>query len=216
MIIDLIIQAITYLIFVINSLGYFGIFVGMVLGSSFFPFSSEIILIPAGVLVSKGNMSFYLVLFFGIIGSLTGAFINFFLALSLGRKTIDKTISKYGRFLFISQEKLDKADNFFKEKGEITILTGMLIPVIRQIISIPAGFSKMNLAKFSLFTFLGAGMWCSLLIYAGYLAGNNSFWLEQNASWISIIFALLILIFLTIKIIFNTHKTNNKKNNHKK
>ena len=158
----------------INQIGYLGIFLGMTLESSFIPFPSEIIMIPAGALVAQGQMSFLIVFFMGLLGSLTGALINFFLALFLGRTTIDFFVDKYGRFIFISQDKLKKSDDYFKKYGEITTFVGRLIPVIRQLISLPAGFSKMNLKKFCAFTSLGAGLWSLILISVGYFFGNNS------------------------------------------
>ena len=100
-------QSIETLLLIINQLGYLGIFLGMTIESSFFPFPSEIILIPAGALVAQGKMSFLLVLLAGILGSLVGAFINFFLALYLGRTTVEFLLSKYGKVLFLSKKSLE-------------------------------------------------------------------------------------------------------------
>jgi len=93
--------------------------------------------------------------------------------LFLGRKTIDILVDKYGRFLFITRRKMDKADYYFKEHGEITTFVGRLIFIIRQLISLPAGFSRMNFWKFSLFTALGAGIWTAILIIIGYFFGSS-------------------------------------------
>ena len=166
-------QFIEILLSLISRLGYFGIFIGMTIESSFFPFPSEIILIPAGALVARGEMSFIFVFLAGLLGSLVGALINFSLAFFLGRKTIDLLISKYGKFLFITKKKLKKSDNYFKKHGEITTFIGRLIIGVRQFISLPAGFSKMNLFKFCLFTALGAGIWTMILTYTGYFFGSD-------------------------------------------
>ena len=191
---------ISSLLFWINELGYFGIFIGMTVESSFFPFPSEIILIPAGALAAQGQMNFFYIFLAGLFGSLTGAFINFFLAFFLGRMTVETIISKYGKFLFLNNKKLKKADKYFEENGEITTFIGRLIPGIRQLISLPAGFSNMNFAKFSFFTALGAGMWSLILIYIGYFFGNNSEVLAKQLSLILIlIVAIIVVIYFLIK-----------------
>ena len=207
MLVELFYQFVEILLLIIRELGYFGIFIGMTIESSFFPFPSEIILIPAGVLVAKGEMTFALVFLAGLLGSLTGALINFFLALYLGRTTIDFLISRYGKVLFITNARLKKTDNYFKKHGDITTFIGRLIPWIRQLVSIPAGFSKMNLFKFCLFTSLGAGLWTAILIYIGYFLGNNYEWINKNLNIITPIVLLLSLIIVIIYILWNrTHK----------
>jgi membrane protein DedA with SNARE-associated domain len=192
-----------WLVGLIGSLGYFGIFILMVIESSFVPFPSEIILIPAGVLVSQGEMSFLLVFILGVLGSLVGALINYYLALKLGRRGVNRLIEKYGKVFFIDDKKLENSDKFFEKHGEITTFLGRLIPVIRQLISIPAGFSKMNLGKFCVYTSLGAGIWTLILIGLGYWFGENIELVEQNMGIVSAIllaFALfVVLIYLWIR-----------------
>lgn len=164
---------IDWIVSVISNLGYPGIAIGMLIESSFIPFPSEVILPPAGVLVARGEMSFLLVLIFAIFGSIIGAYINYFIGLHLGRRVISKLVEKYGKFMLIKQQSLDNADNYFKNHGSITTFTGRLIPAVRQLISLPAGFARMSLSKFTLYTCLGAGIWSTILIYVGVLYGNN-------------------------------------------
>ena len=153
----------------IGELGYWGIFFLMFLESTFFPFPSEIIMIPAGYLAFKGEMSFILVIVIGIVGSLLGALFNYYLAHFFGRKFL----LKYGKYFFISPQTLDKLELFFTKHGELSTFNGRLIPGIRQLISLPAGLAKMDIVKFSLYSALGAGIWVTILVTLGYLVGLN-------------------------------------------
>jgi len=201
-------QIIEFLVNTIGALDYLGIFILMAIESSFFPFPSEVILIPAGILVQRGEMSFFLVFLAGVLGSLVGALINYFLAFYLGRRLINKLIDRYGKILFISDNNLIRSENYFKSHGEITTFIGRLIPVIRQFISIPAGFAKMNLIKFSAYTCLGAGIWVTVLIYLGYLFGDNLKLIEQNLNLITALLLIsgLIIIFIYIFIKKKRHQ----------
>jgi membrane protein DedA with SNARE-associated domain len=182
------------------SIGYIGTFVWMLIESSFIPWPSELLLIPQGALIAKGELSGIFVLSAAILGSLAGALINYFFALYAGRRLILALISKYGKMFLITGDKLKKSDKYFEKHGEITTFVGRLIPAIRQLISIPAGFSKMNLKKFCLFTGLGAGIWSLILILIGFFFGSGvSPKLKLIATLIVIIFSIIILLFYIIK-----------------
>ena len=149
--------------------GYLGIFIMMAIESSFVPFPSEIVLIPAGYLASQGDMTLGMIMAAALGGSMVGAFINYFLALTLGRKILQR----YGKYFFIKERALEKMDAYFEKHGHISTFIGRLIPGIRQLISIPAGLARMNLVTFSTYTALGAGIWALILTLLGYFIGEN-------------------------------------------
>jgi len=192
-----------WLVQVVGVLGYFGIFILMVIESSFIPLPSEIVLPPAGVLISQGQMSLWIVLVAAILGSIVGALINYFLALYLGRRIVDRLIFRYGKFFFLTEESLKKTEIFFEKHGAITTFVGRLLPGVRHLISIPAGFAKMNLIKFIIYTALGAGLWSSVLIYLGYAYGNNMAVINSILNkifWpVVLLVAIIVLIYFILK-----------------
>ncbi|MDP3992442.1 MAG: DedA family protein [Nanoarchaeota archaeon] len=200
------ISLIESILLLISNLGYLGIFIGMTIESSFFPFPSEIILIPAGALIARGEMSFFPVFFAGLFGSIFGALINYYLALTLGRRTMDFLINKYGKFLFLNKEKLKRTDLYFKKHGEITTFIGRLIPLVRQEISLPAGFARMHISKFILFTALGAGIWTAILIFVGYFFGSTA------QPILKIVTGMLLVLSLVFLLIYYLKQKNNHKN----
>jgi membrane protein DedA with SNARE-associated domain len=192
-----------------SSLGYWGILLLMTIESSFIPFPSEVVLLPAGLLIAQGKMSFMAALFFATLGSLLGALFNYYLAKHLGRKLTDKLVARYGKFFLLTEAHLIKAENYFKEHGSITTFIGRLIPVIRQLISLPAGFAKMNMTKFCIYTSLGAGIWSFILLYLGYLFGKNLELIKTNLGIITILALLVCAIIALVYILFKVHKNKN-------
>jgi membrane protein DedA with SNARE-associated domain len=162
-------QLVAFLVDTIGALGYPGIFLLMALESSFFPFPSEVVMIPAGYLAYQGQMHVVLVLIAGIGGSVAGALFNYWLAVHLGRAVL----LRYGRYIFIKPETLARMEDFFQRHGEISTFNGRLIPAVRQYISLPAGLARMPLGRFALYTSMGAGLWMIILTYIGYFLGAN-------------------------------------------
>ena len=177
---------IDFIVSSVSSWGYAGIFVMMFLESSFFPFPSEVAMIPAGYLAHKGEMSLALAFISGTFGSLLGAIFNYYICYFFGREII----LKYGKFVGITHEKMDKFEAFFNKHGEISTFNSRLIPGIRQYISLPAGLAKMNIFRFCLFTTLGAGIWCAVLLGVGHFLGSN----PDKQTLLTITIALLAVV----------------------
>jgi len=153
----------------------FFIFLFMAVESSFIPFPSEVVMIPAGFLVQRyplptGNHVLDLILVFlaGLAGSMAGAYVNYYLSSWIGRPFLHK----YGKYFFLKEAALDRAEEIFRKYGDMATFVCRLLPAIRQLISIPAGLSHMNLIRFSCFTALGAGIWTAILTGIGYYFGH--------------------------------------------
>ena len=152
------------------------VFVFMAVESSFIPFPSEVVMIPAGFLAARGELGLAPVaalvaaILVGILGSLLGAFVNYYLALWVGKPFL----LKYGKWFFVKPEPLNRACEVFNRYGAATTFVCRLIPVIRQLISIPAGISRMPLGSFALFTGLGAGIWSAILALVGFWLGRTA------------------------------------------
>jgi len=184
--------------------GYVGIFILMSIESSFIPFPSEIVLIPAGYLVFGGEMNSVFVLLFSLCGSLFGALINYYLALYVGRNFLQK----YGKYFFISESALVKMDHYFENHGEISTFTGRLIPGVRQLISIPAGLAKMNMKHFLTFTAIGSLLWSSILVVLGYFLGDNQELIHKYLQEITV--AMLLFVVLLVAYYIYRQKAKNQ------
>ena len=153
------------------------VFVFMAIESSFVPFPSEVVMIPAGFLAARGELGLggpmaaaSVAVAVGVAGSLAGAYVNYFLALWVGKPFLER----HGRWFFLKPAALDRACELFNRYGAATTFVCRMIPAIRQLISIPAGISKMPLGSFSLFTALGAGVWTAILAATGYALGRTA------------------------------------------
>ncbi|MFA7405668.1 MAG: DedA family protein [Pelobacteraceae bacterium] len=158
-----------WLLDTIGAMGYPGILLLMAMESSIIPVPSELVMPPAGYLAYQGKMNMAVAILCGTAGSLIGAYINYFVSHYLGRPLI----LKYGKYVLIPPDKFVRVERFFLQHGEISTFIGRLLPVIRHLISIPAGVAGMNHFKFSLYTLLGAGIWCTILTLIGYAIGEN-------------------------------------------
>lgn len=155
----------------LDNLNYWTVTLLMAIESSFIPFPSEVVVPPAAWLAATGSsdLNIYLVIVFATIGACIGALVNYYLALWLGRPIIYKFVnSRVGHMCLLDEDKLKHAEVYFEKHGSVSTLVGRLIPAVRQLISIPAGLARMKIAKFILFTSLGAGVWNAVLAIIGW------------------------------------------------
>ena len=186
----------------------------MTVESSFVPFPSEVVMIPAGFLAARGSLTLgaplpdaALAVLAGILGSLIGAYINYFLSLKVGAPFLDR----YGKYIFLPKPKLVRAEELFRTYGAGATFVCRLLPGIRQLISIPAGLSGMPLRSFTIWTGLGAGIWVVVLTTIGYSIGahtsemsyadivhNGKAMISANLVWIvlgcAVVFAVYVMV----------------------
>ena len=197
-----------------NNMNYLSITLLMTVESSFIPFPSEIVIPPAAYVAGKEDSTLYatdnypinvlLIVLFGTIGAMLGAIINYLLAMWLGRPIIYAFAdSKVGHLCLLSSEKVKKAEDYFNDHGKVSTFVGRLIPGIRQLISIPAGLSKMNFGQFLLYTFLGAGIWNIVLALLGYIAHGQMDLIHAYSHELSI----AIMALLAVAVIYFIAKT---------
>lgn len=174
----------------ISASGYLGIFVLMTLESALIPVPSEIIMPFSGFLVWSEKLAWWPVIMWGTIGNLVGSLIAYYIGLYGGRAFI----LKYGKYVFISAEDVERAEKWFNKYGSFSIFFSRLLPVVRTFISLPAGIAKMPVFKFSLYTFLGSLPWSIILVYSGFVAGENWKSLEKyfrKFDWLIVIIIIL-------------------------
>lgn len=188
-----------------NNMNYASITALMTVESSFIPFPSEVVIPPAAYIASKpeSDLNIFLVVLFGTIGALIGAYINYFLAMFLGRPVIYKLAdSKFGKAMLLSGDKVKHAEDYFNKHGKTSTVAGRLIPAVRQLISIPAGLAKMNLLTFTIYTTIGAGAWNVILALLGYLAHGQADLINKYShelGYIVIAIVLLVGLFFFFK-----------------
>lgn len=184
-------------------MGYGSVAGLMAIESSFIPFPSEVVIPPAAFVASDPASSLYvsdiylvnvgLIVLVGTLGAMVGAIVNYLLAMWLGRPIIYKFAdSKIGHLCLLSGEKIQKAETYFNDHGKISTFVGRLVPAIRQLISIPAGLSKMHFGQFLLYTFLGAFIWNTILATLGYVANGQMDLIHQYSHELSV--AILVLV----------------------
>jgi len=185
---------------VIHTAGYPGLVLVMFLENIFPPIPSEVILPLAGSLVLEGRFTLLGVTAMGSTGSVGGALVFYTLGHLLGEARVRELIRRYGRWIMLSEQDFDKALAWFNRYGEGVIFFGRMMPIIRSLVSIPAGIASTNLARFSIYTAVGTALWSFLLAFAGYLLGQSwplvSKWISRYEKAILILAALAVVIFV--------------------
>lgn len=186
-----------------SNINYWTIALLMAVESSFIPFPSEIVVPPAAWKAARGELNIWLVLLSSTSGAMIGAVFNYFIALFIGRRLVYKLAGmKFARLLLITPESVKKAEDYFIRNGKISTFIGRLIPAIRQLISLPAGFAKMRMTDFLLYTALGATIWNAILAMLGYFLYSQKEKLElyyYEISWGFLILGALFVIYLLYK-----------------
>ncbi len=174
---------------VVSFLGYFGIFILMAFESMILPMPAELVMPFAGFLAATGKMSFILVIVFSSLGSICGSLISYY----IGKIGGIAFVRKFGKYLLLDESDLLKTEKWFRKSGDKTIFISRFIPVVRHIISIPAGIGKMDLKKFCIYTIAGATIYNAFLAYMGYLLGKNWLLVRQYSEPFSIVVAIAIV-----------------------
>lgn len=187
-----------FVVHVIETLGYFGIFIMMALESACIPFPSEVIMPFAGFVVHEGHLNFFWIVVVGTLGNLVGSLIAYYVGLKGGRPILEK----YGKYILVTEDKLDLADDIFNRYGSITVFVGRILPVIRTFISLPAGIARMDIKKFTIYTTIGCLPWTLALAYLGVILGQN--W-HILTNYFHIIDVILVIVVIAL-ILYWAHK----------
>jgi membrane protein DedA with SNARE-associated domain len=183
---------VNFIVSLISSLGYLGIFALMVLESALIPIPSEIIMPFSGFLVQDNKLDFTSTVLAGSIGNLTGSILTYY----LGKKIRRELILKYGRFVFFRESHLEFAEQLFKKHGSKISFVGRLLPAVRTYVSLPAGITGTSFKKFVVYTFLGSVIWNAFLVYAGMQLGENWKNIDKYSPILDSIAVVVIIVFV--------------------
>ena len=192
-----------FIIHLIQTTGYLGIFILMTLESALIPIPSEVTMSFSGFLVNQGGLSFILVVLAGAFGNLIGSLIGYYIGYFLEEKAIISLVKKYGKFLLITEHDYAMSRNWFKKYGNVVVFFSRLIPGVRTFISLPAGLAEMNVWKFSIYTFLGSLLWSGFLTYIGFYLGSR--WKDFGGYFRKYEFLIAVLLVIAVLLYIN-HK----------
>ncbi|MGI5914750.1 MAG: DedA family protein [Bacteroidales bacterium] len=182
------------------NLNYLSVMLLMTVESSFIPFPSEVVVPFAAFKAAEGELNIFLVVLFSSLGAMLGAFINYYLALWLGRPIVYKFAeSKLGKICLLSREKVEYAEKYFVKHGKASTFIGRLVPAVRQLISIPAGLARMRIRDFTVYTLAGATIWNVILAVIGYFMYSMKDTIFPYLKEIMICIGVLFVVFLVYK-----------------
>lgn len=186
-----------WLVDMVQDFGYWGLFITMFFGNVLVPIPVEAIMIPAGYLVEQHVMNAWLVMASAIFGDIGGSLFSYYIARHFGRRFL----FAYGKYVFFTHDKIEMLDKFFAGHGEISVLTGRLIPGLRHFMAFPAGLSHMKVKKFAVYTGVGGGLWMGTLVLVGYMIGGNRAMVRHHMTYIeaAIIAGVIVMVTLYVR-----------------
>lgn len=205
-----------FIISIMNQFGYFGIFFLIFIENVFPPIPSEVVLLFGGFMTTYTKLNIFLMIVFSTLGSVVGAIVLYYVGKILNKERLKKIVSgKIGKVLRLKASDIEKADHWFDTKGNKTVFFCRFIPVVRSLISIPAGMSEMAMGKFLLYTTVGSAIWNSVLLIVGNKVGEN--WesilgiMDQYSHIVLILLIILFIAFLVYFFGFRNAKKKSKK-----
>jgi membrane protein DedA with SNARE-associated domain len=186
---------------VIETLGYPGLTVLVALENVFPPIPSEIILPLAGFLTGQNRFSFVLVLIATTLGSLIGALVLYGIGLAIGQRRVNRLVERYGHWALLTPEDLTRSENWFDRYGPVAVFTGRLVPVVRSLVSIPAGYRRMPLGQFLLLTSFGSALWNGVLVGLGWALGENWHDIQEYVGWLQYV-VIAVAAFLVLRFVW--------------
>lgn len=195
-----------WILYIIESGGYIGIFLLMVLENIFPPIPSELIIPFAGFAAAKGELNIIVVFIVTVLGGLVGAIPWYVLGHLYGLRRLERLSAKYGRILTLTTNDIDSAHKWFRKHGHLAVLFGRLVPTVRTLISVPAGMARMPLSTFVMYTVLGTAMWNSMLLFSGYVLESQYGQLAEYINAASNVVVISIISIYIYRVITYTHK----------
>jgi membrane protein DedA with SNARE-associated domain len=198
-------QIVFWLTYLVEKIGYGGVAISMFIESFFVPIPSELIMPFAGFIASQGKMNLYVLIILGGVASYVGSLPFYFIGYWGNKLVVEKFLKKYGKYLFISEEDVDKGFEIFNKYGKAIVMFGRVIPIIRSVISFPAGVAKMNFLQFSIYTLLGSIIWSGILATLGCVLGGNwsiiGSYISRYEDIVLILLGILVVGFVVYKLI---------------
>lgn len=196
-----------FILSMMDKFGYLGVFALIAIENIFPPIPSEVILLFGGFMTTNTSLNVVFMIIAATLGSLLGAIVLYYIGKIFNKERLKRIVSgKVGKVLRLKEKDIDKADEWFDNKGNITVFFCRFVPIVRSLISIPAGMSEMPMLKFLIYTIVGSAIWNTILVYAGALLGDNWPIVAQILSRYSKLILIIIILFIVVKIYIKRKK----------